>query len=81
MLRGYMAGTFHFITRHPKTRRLVYHAELGVFRYVRGEHTGQALAQVYMDILSELGVVGKVRSSLNTFSLLILSYIDRLHHP
>lgn len=58
--RGFLAVTVHFITRDSDTKRLVYHAELGAFRYIRGTHSGRVMAEHFRDIVKELGIAGKV---------------------
>ncbi len=55
-----MAVTVHFCMRDPATGQISLHSELAAFRYVHGTHSGEALAEPYVRILHELGVLGKL---------------------
>ena len=41
-------------------QKLISLSELAALRYVRGQHTRRRLAEVFMDVLTELGVLQKV---------------------
>ncbi|KAJ3558445.1 hypothetical protein NM688_g926 [Phlebia brevispora] len=60
VLKGFMAITVHFITRDPKTGQLELQSELAAFRYVRGSHTGDVMSDVFIHVLQELDIMGKV---------------------
>ena len=53
-----MAITVHFITR--ELDQLVLNSELGALRYLRGSHSGQNMAQAFIDTVEKLEVIDRV---------------------
>lgn len=57
-LKAFMAITTHCIVREG--HKLLFHLQLGALRYIRGRHTGERLAEVFLQVLKELCVLDKV---------------------
>ena len=59
-----MAVTVHFLMRTEHlpegSSELSLIAELAALRYVRGRHTGEHLAETFMQVVTDLGVLHKV---------------------
>lgn len=53
-----MAITTHCIIREG--RKLLLDSQLGALRYIRGRHTGERLAEVFLQVLKDLDVLDKV---------------------
>ncbi|KAF4618018.1 hypothetical protein D9613_012860 [Agrocybe pediades] len=58
-LRSFMAVTAHYL-RQDEHRNLVLKSRLAAFRHVSGSHSGEPLAEYFLLILKELGVVHKI---------------------
>lgn len=62
-LNSYIAVTAHWIAQDEKTGPLSMRTALIAFRHVLGEHTGEALGRLFLEILGDAKIpVNKVRS-------------------
>jgi hypothetical protein len=64
-LDSYLAVTGHYLVRDQVTRKLIWRSGLLAFRYIEGSHSGINLAQNFIKIVEELGVLHKVTSILS----------------
>ena len=75
-----MAVTLHYCAEDGND--LVVRSRLGAFRHIIDRHTGKSLAEHFVIILKELGILHKVcRNLFLLFPTLILHYLGRLYHP
>ncbi len=61
ILQGYMAITVHFCIKNA-ANQLELRSRLGTFCYIPGHHTGSNMAQQFVTVLEELGILDKVKS-------------------
>ncbi|CDO71217.1 hypothetical protein BN946_scf184863.g12 [Trametes cinnabarina] len=59
ILKGFMAVTLHYCAK-DQCDNLVLRTRLGAFRHVQGRHTGENLAQHFVQVLEELGILHKI---------------------
>ena len=59
--RSYLAITVHWIAMIPRTTALELKAALITFHRLHGDHDGESLVEVVLQLLNRAGITGKVR--------------------
>ena len=59
-LAGFLGVTAHFIVRDTSDGGLIMRSGLLAFRRIRGSHTGENIANVLYDIITDAGIEQRV---------------------